>query len=277
MSKREVQFSSGNLVLRGELYLTDRKSAPAILVCHAMHAEGFRWLPLYRLFAERAAEHGFACLLFDFRGCGKSEGEFDYGWGEQEDARAAFEFLLAQEEIDSTCAFIVGRSLGGTVALYSLLGDPRAKGFALWATPPDHRLNVRQFIVQRYGRLRYLLFYILSYIDQFHDVTRAMKIEVFGLTLRLKDLRRKLMALNSGKLLSNIEHPPILLLIGDRDEYVALREAENFQKSLRKEGFSLSILRTGHTFKGAEDEAISITLGWFEGLLRSRVHPSPSS
>jgi len=277
MSKREVQFHSGNRVLRGELYVTRRKSAPAILVCHAMHAEGFRWLPLYTTFAERASERGFACLLFDFRGCGRSEGEFDYGWGEQEDARAAFEFLLSQEETDSTCAFIVGRSLGGTVALYSLMRDPRAKGFALWATPPDHRLNVKQFIIKRYGRFRYLLFCILSYVDQLHDVTKAMRIEVFGLTLRLRDLRRKLMALNTGKLLSSSEHPPILLLIGDGDEYVTLREAENFQKSLRKEGFSLSILRTGHTFKGAEDEAISITLGWFEGLLKSRIHSSPSA
>lgn len=270
MKKQEVQFQSGSLVLRGELYMTDRKPAPAILVCHAMHAQGFRWLPLYRSFAEKASERGFACLLFDFRGCGTSEGEFDYGWGEQGDARAAFGFLLSRQDVDSKRAFVVGRSLGGTVALYSLIHDPRAKGFALWATPPDHDQNVRNFIAKRYGTLRYLLFFILSYIDQFHDVTRTMKIELFGLKLRLKDLRGKLMTLNGAQLLSEIEHPPILLLIGDKDEYVTLREAEDFGKSISGTGRRLVVFKTGHTFKGVEGNVVSVTLDWFEELLKSQ-------
>jgi alpha/beta superfamily hydrolase len=270
LKKQEVEFHSGSLILRGEFYLPDRKPAPPILVCHAMHAEGFRWLPLYRLFAEEACGRGFACLLFDFRGCGRSEGEFDYGWREQEDARAAFESLLGRQDVNSERAFVVGRSLGGTVALHSLMRDPRAKGFALWATPPDHHRNVRNFITKRYGSIRYLLFFILSYIDRFHDVTGAMKIELFGLKLRLKDLRWKLMALNNAQLLSEIGHPPILLLIGDKDEYVTLREAQDFEKSISGKG-RLVVFKTGHTFKGAEESIISLTLEWFEELLKSQL------
>ena len=97
---KQVEFKSGNVMLRGELYQPEKTSAPAILVCHAMHAEGFRWIPLYRTFARKAAEKGFACLLFDFRGCGMSEGKFDYGLGEQEDAKKALDFLLEQEHVD---------------------------------------------------------------------------------------------------------------------------------------------------------------------------------
>lgn len=270
MRKDEVQFHSGSLVLRGELYLPDRKPAPAILVCHAMHAEGFRWLPLYREFAKKATERGFACLLFDFRGCGKSEGQFDYGWGEQQDARAALDFLVGHEGIDPAAVFVVGRSLGGTVALYSLVHDRRVKGFALWATPPDHHRNVRNFITARYGRAGYLLFFVLSYIDQLYDVTRAMRIEVFGLRLRLKHLRGKLMTLNGAQLLSEIDHQPVLLLIGDKDEYVTLREAQEFEKSIRARGGRLVVFDTGHTFKGFEEDIISATLEWFQQLSRSK-------
>jgi pimeloyl-ACP methyl ester carboxylesterase len=268
--KQEVQFHSGSLVLRGELYLPDRERAPGILVCHAMHAEGFRWLPLYRSFAEKACERGFACLLFDFRGCGRSEGKFDYGWGEQEDARGAFEFLLSRKKVDPSGAFVVGRSLGGTIALYALAHDARVKGFALWATPPDHYKNIRNFIMQRYGRLHYLSFLVLSYLDRFLDLGKAVRIDLFGLTLRLKDLRYRTMALHGAQLLSEIEHPPVLLLIGDRDEYVTFREFEEFKEAIRGKVRSKTLANTGHTFKGAEDLAIQATVEWFEELLKGQ-------
>jgi len=263
--KQAVEFHSGSLILQGELYLPDRKPAPGILVCHAMHAEGFRWLPLYRLFAEKACERGFACLLFDLRGCGQSQGTFDYGWGEQEDVRAGFEFLLSHNDVAPSGAFVVGRSLGGTIALYALAHDQRVKGFALWATPPDHYKNIRNFIVSRYGRLRFLSFLLLPYIERFHDLGKAVRIELFGLTLRLTELRRKTMTLQGAKLLSKIEHPPVLVLVGEKDEYVTLGEMKEWEVAggtVR----SQTLADAGHTFKGAEDSAILATLEWFEHL-----------
>jgi alpha/beta superfamily hydrolase len=263
--KQAVEFQSGNLVLQGELYLPERNAAPGILVCHAMHAEGFRWLPLYRSFAERACERGFACLLFDLRGCGMSQGTFDYGWGEQEDVRAGFEFLLSRKDVNPRGAFVVGRSLGGTIALYALARDQRVKGFALWATPPDHYRNIRNFIVRRYGRLRFLSFLLLPYIERFYDLGKAVRIELFGLTLRLTDLRRKTMTLHGARLLSEIEHPPVLLLIGEKDEYVTLGEMKEWEAAggtVRNQ----IVASAGHTFKGAEDSVIRTTLEWFEHL-----------
>jgi alpha/beta superfamily hydrolase len=263
--KQAVEFHSGSLILQGELYLPDRKPAPGILVCHAMHAEGFRWLPLYRSFAEKACEHGFACLLFDFRGCGKSQGAFDYGWGEQEDVRAGFEFLLSRDDVNPGQAFVVGRSLGGTIALYALLRDQRVKGFALWATPPDHYKNIRNFIVKRYGRFRFLSFLLLPYIERFHDLGEAVRVELFGLTLRLTDLRRKTMTFHGARLLSRMEHPPVLLLIGERDEYVSLGEMKEWE-AVGGTVRSQTLANAGHTFKGAEESAILATLEWFEHL-----------
>jgi len=266
MKIEEVQFQSNNLTLRGELYLPEPTHSPAILVCHAMHAEGFRWLPLYRTFAKKAAERGFTCLLFDFRGCGMSEGKFDYGWGEQQDAKAALEFLLRQEQVDPTRAFLVGRSLGGTVAIYSLVDDPRVKGYALWATPPDHYQNIKRFVEKRRGRLGYAVFLFLSIVDRFRDVTRVMKLDLFGLNLRPKDVRGKLMALSGARLLAEKNHPPILLLIGDEDDYVSLSEAKSYEESILGRKRLVVLPRTGHTFKGAEEKVALVTLDWFEGL-----------
>jgi alpha/beta superfamily hydrolase len=266
MKIEEAEFHSDKLTLRGELYLPDREHCPGILVCHAMHAEGFRWLPLYRTFAQKAAEKGFACLLFDFRGCGKSEGEFDYGRSEQRDARAALEFLLNQQMVDPASAFLVGRSLGGTIAIYSLVDDPRVKGYALWATPPDHYLNIRRFIEQRRGKIAYGAFLVLSYIDRVLNVTRVMRLEMFGLNLRPRDVRSKLMTLNGPQVIAGRNHPPILLLIGDEDDYVSLSEARHYEESISGRKRLIILPGTGHTFRGAEEKVASTTLDWFDEL-----------
>lgn len=266
MKKEEVKIQSGSLTLRGEIYLPEHSPAPGILMCHAMHAQGFRWLPLYRMFAESAAEKGFVCLLFDFRGCGASEGVFDYGWGEQHDARAALQFLMRRGEVDRSNCFVVGRSLGGTVGLYSSIGESGVRGYALWATPPDHHHNVRDFIVKRRGRLGYLTFLFLAGIARFNRIGGTLGFDLFGLRLSPRDLRRKLMALRPQELVSTGNHPPILLLIGDRDEYVTLAEAQSFEESIGGRKRLVVLQGTGHTFKGVEAEAVSITLDWFEQL-----------
>jgi alpha/beta superfamily hydrolase len=269
MKIEEVEFHSDKMKLRGELYLPDRERCPGILVCHAMHADGFRWLPLYRTFAQKAAERGFVCLLFDFRGCGMSEGKFDYGWGEQRDARAAFEFLMNHEMVDPASAFVVGRSLGGTIAIYSLYNDPRVKGYALWATPPDHYLNIRRFIEKRRGKVGYGFFLLLSLMDRIIDVTRVMKLEMFGLNLRPKYVRSKLMTLDGSELIAGINQPPILLLIGDGDDYVSLSEARQYEESISGRKRLIILPKTGHTFRGAEDKVASSTLDWFDELQTS--------
>ena len=199
-----------------------------------------------------------------------SEGRFDYGCGEQEDARAAFEFLLTRKEIDKNGAFVVGRSLGGTIALYALARDPRVKGFALWATPPDHYKNIRNFIVKRYGRLRFAMFLVLSYLDGLLDLGKATRIELFGLRLRLGDLRRKTMALHGARLLAGTKHAPILLLIGDKDEFVTVQEIQEFETAAGGKLRARILNNTGHTFKGAEELAITTTLGWFDELLKDQ-------
>jgi len=58
-----------------------------------------------------------ACLRFNFRGVGLSQGSFANGIGEQDDAGAAISLLKCQEEIDADRVGIMGYSFGGMVAL----------------------------------------------------------------------------------------------------------------------------------------------------------------
>jgi alpha/beta superfamily hydrolase len=277
MQVKEVQFKSDNVTLRGELYLPEQVNVPGILVCHAMHGEGFRWLPLYREFAQKAAERGFACLLFDFRGCGLSEGKFDYGRGEQNDTRAALGFLLGQKQVDASKAYAVGRSLGGTIALYSLIDDPRVKGYALWATPPDHQRNIRNYIERTRGKLGYRFFVLLSALDRSFNVTRLIKLDLWGIKMRPRDVRWKLMTLNGSRLMAHKNNPPILLIIGDEDEFVSVSEERDFEESIPGNKRLIVLKGTGHTFKGAEEKVASTTIDWFVDLQNSLTQETSQS
>jgi alpha/beta superfamily hydrolase len=60
---------------------------------------------------------GFATTRFNFRGVGQSEGEFDNGHGEADDAVAALRFLIAQKGVRGEGAVLAGYSFGAMVSM----------------------------------------------------------------------------------------------------------------------------------------------------------------
>jgi hypothetical protein len=77
------------------------------------------------------AQESIAALRFNFRGVGKSGGAFGEGIGEQEDVRAALDFVLATAGIDQERIGLAGYSFGGSVALPVAVEDERVKLLAL--------------------------------------------------------------------------------------------------------------------------------------------------
>jgi alpha/beta superfamily hydrolase len=82
--------------------------------------------------AEAFQQSGFATLRFNFRGVGGSPGTHDDGQGEQQDARAAIDFLTSQ--YPETPLALSGFSFGGGVCLNYGPTDPRVR--LLWAAAP---------------------------------------------------------------------------------------------------------------------------------------------
>jgi hypothetical protein len=68
---------------------------------------------------------GLPVLRFNFRGVGLSEGEFDHGRGELDDARAALEWLDRTLHLPVVLA---GFSFGSFVGMRAGCGDPRVSG-----------------------------------------------------------------------------------------------------------------------------------------------------
>jgi len=76
-------------------------------------------------------EQSIAALRFNFRGVGKSGGEFGGGIAEQEDVKAALAVLSTTAEIDPKRIGLAGYSFGASVALAMALQDERVKLLAL--------------------------------------------------------------------------------------------------------------------------------------------------
>jgi alpha/beta superfamily hydrolase len=91
------------------------------LVCHP-HPKGGGTMHnkvVYRA-AKTMQSLGLATLRFNFRGTGLSEGAHDAGRGEQEDVRAALDWLHTRYELP---VLVVGFSFGAYVSLRACCGD----------------------------------------------------------------------------------------------------------------------------------------------------------
>ena len=87
---------------------------------------------LYHAFLHR----GFATLRFNFRGVGRSQGEFDSGVGELSDAASALDWMQAMNP-NSSGTWIAGFSFGAWIGMQLLMRRPEIRGFISVAPPAN--------------------------------------------------------------------------------------------------------------------------------------------
>ena len=119
MPEYEVRFKSDGLILEGFLSLPNSAEPRAgVLLCHPHSLYGGNMdNNVVRAAGKALAVRGLATLRFNFRGVGRSQGVFDEGIGEEDDAHAAASFLSGYEGVDAERIGILGYSFGGMVAL----------------------------------------------------------------------------------------------------------------------------------------------------------------
>ncbi len=88
----------------------------AVLVCHPhpLHGGTLHSKVVFRA-AKAALQLGLPTLRFNFRGVGKSQGQFSDGVGEREDVRAALDYL--EKRFESVPVCLVGFSFGAWVGM----------------------------------------------------------------------------------------------------------------------------------------------------------------
>ncbi|MEL7487820.1 MAG: alpha/beta hydrolase [Pseudomonadota bacterium] len=79
---------------------------------------------MYHLFARK----GFSVLRFNFRGVGRSQGEYDQGQGELADAATALDYLQSMNA-NAPFAWVAGFSFGAWISMQLLMRRPEIAGF----------------------------------------------------------------------------------------------------------------------------------------------------
>lgn len=126
----KVIFFSDGLKVKGIFYLPTNyrleKKVPGIVICggYTSEKEGRSAQVVPPL-----TKAGFACLIFDYRGWGESDGERGrlICLEQVEDIKNATSYLLQRDEIEKDKVGILGLSLGGSHVVSAGAEDPRVR------------------------------------------------------------------------------------------------------------------------------------------------------
>ena len=118
-------------------YPSRRDNAPIALVLHPhpLHGGSMNNKIVYNVF-QSFKRRGFSVLRFNFRGVGRSQGEYDHGQGELSDAATALDWLQAKNHEPGQC-WIVGFSFGAWISMQLLMRRPEVAGFISISPPAN--------------------------------------------------------------------------------------------------------------------------------------------
>lgn len=109
--EKKIEFIVNNTTLRGSLFIPKGNGPfPAVILFHGNGGKGASTFEA----AAKLPEIGILSFVFNFTGCGISDGDYSIQTHQDalDDASAAFDFLLSQN-IDKNRIGVVGGSFGG--------------------------------------------------------------------------------------------------------------------------------------------------------------------
>jgi fermentation-respiration switch protein FrsA (DUF1100 family) len=245
MLTRDFTLEVDGIDILGQLYLPAANMPyPTVCVCHGIPAG----IPDpadrgYLLLAEQICRHGFAILIFNFRGSGASGGNFDIlGWSR--DLKAVIDYLCALAEVDRSRLCLLGFSAGAAVSLYVAAQEGRVSSVAACACPAEFtRLGEPQFSIDHYRS-----------IGAIKDSDFPPSTEEW---------------LNGFRLVKPIDYVakifprPLLLVHGSKDETVPLADAHRLYDRAGEPKKLVIVDGAGHRLR-QNKEAMAIVLDWLK-------------
>jgi dipeptidyl aminopeptidase/acylaminoacyl peptidase len=138
--KEAFQVVCDGITIRGSVLFPVAKPSrqyPVVVICHGIPGSGAARPPDdpgYEGLAQEFASKGMAAVIFNFRGCGDSGGNFDMlGW--TRDLETVLDRIVNTPYIDPTRLMILGFSGGGAAAIYAAADNPNIYSLAVVGTP----------------------------------------------------------------------------------------------------------------------------------------------
>lgn len=254
----EPLFTSDGLTIVGHVARPARapgKSVPAVVICHGYPSGAGGGRLSARSFPELgeriANELGWLAVVFCFRGCGESEGDFSLG-GWMNDALAAAAFAAGEQGV--TGVWMMGFGTGGALSICAAAREPAIQGVAAVGAPADFD--------DWAGHPRRLLQHSRE-LEIIHD--RSFPPAFDQWSRQLRDTRAVVCA-------EAMADRPLLVLHGSDDEAVPVFDARVLADA--HGGADLRIIEGGAHQLRHDPRAVAVLLGWLERQ-RNRVATRP--
>lgn len=161
-------------------------------------------------FSDHLQSVGFAVLAFDFTGSGESTGDFS----EVTLSRQAEDLKLVLNYVKKNISLpiiLLGRSFGGTTVLAGGTAESEVKGFVLWSTPVFLHSTFARIMPKEYKLLK-------------SGTPVELADENGGFQL-YPDIIRDFDNHNMDKYLGEIDKRPVLVIHGENDDVVSIKNA----------------------------------------------------
>lgn len=243
----------------------ENKKVPCVLFLHGF---GGNKVGKYRLFvrmSEMLAKNGIASLRMDFRGAGDSEGDFsDMSIQSQlEDALSAIKYIGEHAQIDRNRIGILGRSLGGSIAVLTAGHASFVKSLVLWAPVFDAKPWIEKMNLNRYEDDGFSIGSEKLVIEK--SINRA---SFLGQPIS-SELMKELHALKAYENLEKVSHIPMLHIQGKKDRAITDYHLNGYIESRNKTSTLstfLSLEQSDHDFSIPEEQKTILEecLSWFK-------------
>lgn len=257
MKKQQIDIRSDGLRLWGELYRPDGSPSPALVICHGI--PGAPPVPGdkgYPELAQRFCQEGFLTLLFNFRGAGESQGNFDIlGW--TRDLASAIDCLYTVKDMDRSRLSVMGSSGGAAVAIYVAAHDPRITSVIAAASPADFSIL---------GGSKGIL-------DLLEHSRRVGIVKDPRFPPSVEDWAKGFQTVSPRRWIGHISPRPILILHGSDDELVPVSQAWELYRHAGEPKEIRVIPGAGHRLR-LEQKAMSAALEWLKRTNRLEGIPN---
>jgi fermentation-respiration switch protein FrsA (DUF1100 family) len=244
MPTKDFTLKVDGLDIVGRLYLpAGKKPYPTVCLCHGIPSG----IPApgdgYPALAEQICRHGFAVLIFNFRGAGASGGNLDMlGWSR--DLKAVIDYLCALPEVDRSRLSLLGFSGGAAVSVYVASSDKRVSSVAACACPAEFsKLDEAPSLVEHYRS-----------IGAIRDSDFPPSAEEWFNGFK---------AVKPIDYVAGISPRPLLLVHGSQDELVDVGDAHRLYARAGEPRKLVIIDGAGHRLR-QNDEAMAAVLDWLK-------------
>jgi dipeptidyl aminopeptidase/acylaminoacyl peptidase len=245
-----VTLEVDGINIAGQLYLPGSDiSYPTVCACHGIPAGAPDPADRgYASLAEKIAPHGFAVLIFNFRGAGVSGGNLDIlGW--TRDLEAVIDYLCALPQVDNSRLSLLGFSAGAAVSVYVAAGDRRVSAVVACACPAEFNIFVKGDNPR-------------SLIDHFRSIgaIRDDSYPAFP-----QEWLNGFELVKPIGCIAQISPRPLLLVHGSQDETVNVSHARRLYAQAGEPKQLAIVEGAGHRLR-RDERAMDIVIDWLKAL-----------